>query len=819
MFLWLGTIGAAGEPQGVSGVCGFSYGTVRAEPIIFWYAAICVAKPKRKRITLEMFNSLNVANRGQNDSLVTRSVRPPRRGNALAWLRPFVSILALLCVGSSSVHADTYLDAQVLTRAVMSLVERIEDAPRSDRAALERQLLMVLEARRAKLRTLVDSNPEAFIRLALPIDERDDIRLLADGAIESRFRARGRLEIVNEDAHGPARVRYNLVTPEDRVSLHFSAQAPVHLHSGADVLVEGLFLDGAVALSSTQGAIVPLDRSSSRDISLERDDTTGEQKTAVLLVKFAEDGVVTAFSPDDAQRIVFEEVNDFLIENSFGHTWLSGEVEGWYTLDMPRTCSREEIASAADFASGIDPRAYDRLIYVLPRNDACPWSGAGTIGGYPSRAWINGELTLNVVAHELGHNFGLFHSNALECDSVPFASDCVALDYGDTIDAMGKIAPGHFNAFQKERLGWLDFEATPTITHVEVDGRYTIDAYETPTDSPKALKIARGKDPQTGATQWYYLEYRQAVGFDQFLARRSFTFYRQDVSHGIVVRLGAEDDARSSQLLHMKDEPRYEDLFERPDWLDPALSFGESFNDAQSGLAITPLWADGSQAEVQIELGSQSCLPRPPAVVLKDAETTWSHMLAGAAAELSLEIENRNDASCDDAQFVLDASVAPGWFVEFERPNVVLESGASERIMLRLEPPAGAHPGFYDVLLTASSDDLGIDTVSSVTASYVVTTAHANTPPVAVTDVVDAGTQAAISIDVLANDMDANADQLVIVAVDQPELGRVELNADSTITYFPPPLGTGRATFDYTITDGTHIARTSAIVDFSAATR
>jgi hypothetical protein len=98
---------------------------------------------------------------------------------------------------------------------------------------------------------------------------------------------------------------------------------------------------------------------------------------------------------------------------------------------------------------------YARYVYVLTPN-ACTWWGTATIGGSPSHAMINTKwgLAQAVVAHEMGHNFGLWHSHSIDCGTVPIAgSGCTTADYGDVFDTMGQATSNaHFNAFQKERL-------------------------------------------------------------------------------------------------------------------------------------------------------------------------------------------------------------------------------------------------------------------------------------------------------------------------------------------------------------------------------
>src|SRR6185503_7903481 len=132
-----------------------------------------------------------------------------------------------------------------------------------------------------------------------------------------------------------------------------------------------------------------------------------------------------------------------------------------------------------------------RRVFGFPQTNACSWWGLGTVGGgsvaNPSRAWINGTYSQRVVAHEMGHNFGLYHSRSSTCDS----SGCVVDEYGDDHDSMGGVH-AHFNAFQKERLGWLGSGSSPAIQSVTESGQYPLEPFATPNGGlPKALKLLK----------------------------------------------------------------------------------------------------------------------------------------------------------------------------------------------------------------------------------------------------------------------------------------------------------------------------------------
>ena len=77
-----------------------------------------------------------------------------------------------------------------------------------------------------------------------------------------------------------------------------------------------------------------------------------------------------------------------------------------------------------------------------------------------------------------------------------------------------------------------------------------------------------------------------------------------------------------------------------------------------------------------------------------------------------------------------------------------------------------------------------------------------NRAPVAADDAVTTQVDTPVTVDVLANDSDADGDALTVVSTTVPPNGAAAINADGTVTYTPTTGFTGTDAFDYTIEDG-----------------
>lgn len=80
--------------------------------------------------------------------------------------------------------------------------------------------------------------------------------------------------------------------------------------------------------------------------------------------------------------------------------------------------------------------------------------------------------------------------------------------------------------------------------------------------------------------------------------------------------------------------------------------------------------------------------------------------------------------------------------------------------------------------------------------------APANTPPTALDDAASTSEDQAVTVAILANDLDPNGDQLAVSVVSDPLHGAVTINANGTVSYRPDANFDGADSFEYTVSDG-----------------
>jgi hypothetical protein len=329
--------------------------------------------------------------------------------------------------------------------------------------------------------------------------------------------------------------------------------------------------------------------------------------------------------------------------------------------------------------------AYQHLVYAFPQN-ACGFWGRSSVGGNPSVAWINGEFKLAVTAHEFGHGLGLYHSHSMDCGGTTLGTNCTLYEYGDTVDMMGVSDFAHFNAFQKELLGWLNAGASPPILTVQASGTYTLEAYELAGSDPKALKILKSTDPSTGKRTWYYVQSRQAIGFDAGLAAANSNVLSSNILNGLLIHFGTESYGHS-YLLDMN--PGSGDTIYL-DWRDPALTVGQTFTDPDAGVSVTTEWVTPTQAGVTVQFTGTGSTASSPTVV--SVATNQSSYTTGQTVAMSATVKTSSGSPVAKASVGFSVIKSNGAVVT-GTANTGSNGVATYKLRLKQQDP----PGSYEV--------------------------------------------------------------------------------------------------------------------------
>jgi hypothetical protein len=442
-------------------------------------------------------------------------------------------------------------------------------------------------------------------------------------------------------------------------------------------------------------------------------------------------------TPDHAREVVFTDpsgMNGYFPEISFsnlgltGHLRTDGDVFGTYNIPYSSTgpCDTTAWMQAADSAassSGFTDTNYESIIYVFPTNQNCPWQGQASLGGQPGRIRVNGDewFELGIVAHEMGHNLGLYHANSYTCRDgsptgpiVSISNFCTSNEYGDPSDVMGGASQSHFGNYHKGRSynqSWYSPSNTQTIDPIaSPSGTYIIAPIETQTSGVQALRIPRGTD-SSGQPLYYYLEFRQPIGFDSTL-QSTFT-------NGVIVRLANNYNIGNRPYLIDTTPGSFYNFYDSP------LAVGQTFTDPFIGMSLTTDSISPSGASVSIQFSPVSCNRANPSVSLTPPSQTGTN---GQTLTYNLSITNNDGPNCLPSLFNISSVIPSNWSISPNLSSINLAPGATFSTPVNVSSFLITGSGNYNITITArNSADSSL--VGSGTAVYVVQSNIDTSPP------------------------------------------------------------------------------------------
>jgi hypothetical protein len=628
------------------------------------------------------------------------------------WLAGAVLFSISAAFGQTDSELADRATAERLTDAVVALNTQYQAAAVSEKQDVLRELTRAAKARQEFFNSIMGSNPAEVMRVAIPKSIAASLPAPVKAAVEQEADVEGRLEVAIEDGPSEARLHHFLNTGTERLELHFAGEPPTNLLTGNKVRVHGVKLQQGLALT-TANVTSTTTTTSSTGITSILPNTFGAQKTLVILVNF-QDNNTQPWTVATAQSVVFTTASNFWLENSLQQTWITGDVAGWLTLPMTSTtCDTGSIRTYALQAAqnaGFILSNYNHFLYAFPQISACSWQGASGIGGNPSNSWVNGIFDQQVVDHELGHGLGLYHSHSLGCGTSIYAtSGCTQYEYGDYYETMGNSNVGgnsmDYNAFQRERLGWLNYGSQPPITTVTSSGTYSISPYEAQDGNPKALKILQSSSSGT----YYYVEARQAIGFDSLLAY-SVPGY-SSVLNGVVVHIASPSNGNSSDLLDMNPSSSWGTAM--------ALDVGQGYIDSTAGITISTTAVSSSGATVQVTLSGPTCTHANPTISVTPSQSQW--VASGTSVNFTFNVINNDNSGCSSSTFNLAGTAPTGWSSALGSTFLTLAPGASGSTTLQVTSPVGTANGFYNIGVSAANS-AATSYTASVSATYVIAT-------------------------------------------------------------------------------------------------
>lgn len=566
-------------------------------------------------------------------------------------------------------------------------------------AAKNRAIMVAMLERKVQMLKLAQQDPQMFLNYTVPSELKRKISPALAALIESEFDGTGNLEIYekphlgegHDDLGTDGHYDYVLNVKEKKYKLKAGTPFPQNLKSGNLLKIRGFAIDDYLVASDISQSGVTL-----KDLPT-TENNLGVMKIAIIKTKAPGTGDISM--PELTNYM--NKAKRFIEEASYGQATIQWDVYGYYQTTKQGWWSTDAIKAADPF---VDFTKYTNVIFVDPRNTCCK----GTVGRithttadgtvkfgdiyFTPNAFTSSMEGWAFVAHELGHNMGLYHANALNCGdkSIDSYDNCVSHEYRDAYDIMGgfdgdgKGFSAYYNTPHKEILGWLNGKETVATT----DGVYTINPI-TSTTGPVVLKVPRKKDDAGNPTDYYYLEYRTPVSFDTTIVNKA------NLASGVLIHVESiEKGFDGGGDTHLIDTTPPSDL------QGEQLETGQEFTD-NTNLKIKTLSADGQRATVQITLSQDRCERQDPDITISPANITAR---MNEQAFFDVIVKNNDPEICSDRKMYMELpNFRTGSAISYGQKNLPTSSRSSASIVAGERNLTNMAIKVYDPVLSATT--------------------------------------------------------------------------------------------------------------------